>query len=249
MRALARPIDARARARAAASRALACSPRSGSRLAIAFAGAVLAESTIAGDRSARTVARGARSTSTAPSASPGRASSPRPVAAPRASRCSGSSDCGHQTEVVLMNPVRLSGVVVRPAAIAPLGAGSRRRRRRRAGRAGPDDCPMLLAGGSVRPTTLTAPGVRVAIAGSDAAALRGAARLHADQPDDGSRRCCQRRCRRARSAAGPRAACTGPTAGSPRCRLPASQLAAGGDSSDACAGPRRRCSPARASSA
>src|SRR5262249_49377814 len=81
---------------------------------------------------------------------------------------------GSPTEVVLMNPVRLGGVVVRPAAIAPLGrwlSGAPAP----LGPCRPERCPMLLASGGQVPPTLAAIGVRIQVAGSSS--LRSAVPL------------------------------------------------------------------------
>jgi hypothetical protein len=128
--------------------------------AIAFAGAVLAEATIAADRSARTVLAGL-----APLDRTVRLSWQgiiTPAVRQGASARLGEVAPGAQTEVVLLNPVRLSGVVVRLAAIEPLdrwttspAPGPCRRER----------CPMLIAGGAVASRTLTAAGVDVQVAG------------------------------------------------------------------------------------
>jgi hypothetical protein len=87
---------------------------------------------------------------------------------------------GRVSEVTLLNPVRLDGVVVRPAAIAPLspwiGGGARA-----PGRCRPDSCPMLLASPSAgsrlagRTAALTSAGVRLTVAGRTM--LRSAAAL------------------------------------------------------------------------
>jgi hypothetical protein len=82
---------------------------------------------------------------------------------------------GSQTEVVLMNPVRLAGVVVRPAAIAPLGRWLSGAPLGRLGPCRPERCPMLLAGGGPVPSTLAAIGVRIQVVGS--APLRSAVPL------------------------------------------------------------------------
>ncbi len=136
-------------------------------IAFAFAGSVLAESTVAADRSARTVLAGLAPLDRAVRVTWQGVVTPsvqrRAVALIR------QLGLGNQTEIVLMNPVRLGGVVVRPAAIAPLRAWiTTPAAAVAAGRCGPEDCPMLLAGGSVRTGALgalNAPGVRVPIAG------------------------------------------------------------------------------------
>jgi hypothetical protein len=77
--------------------------------------------------------------------------------------------------VVLMNPVRLGGVVVRPAAIAPLDRWLSGGAPARLGACRPERCPMLLAGGGPVPSTLAAIGVRIQVAGSSS--LRSAVPL------------------------------------------------------------------------
>lgn len=173
MRALAAPLRlVLARARRRPARGLLTVL--GIALAVAFAGGVIAESAITADLSARAslaslgqldravritwqgvvtppVARGARTLL-------GRFGLPSP------------------TEVALLGPVRLSGVVVRPAAIAPLEPWLAEPRTAPVlGPCRPLRCPMLLAGGTVRRQSLTAPGVRIAIVG--AGRLRSAAPL------------------------------------------------------------------------
>src|SRR5690242_13178317 len=76
---------------------------------------------------------------------------------------------GSQTEVVLMNPVRLAGVVVRPVAIAPLGPWLPGTALGRLGPCRPQRCPMLLAGNpgdASIPPVLAAIGVRIQVVGS-----------------------------------------------------------------------------------
>jgi hypothetical protein len=77
--------------------------------------------------------------------------------------------------VVLMNPVRLGGVVVRPAAIAPLAPWLTGSAVSRLGPCRPERCPMLLVGGGPVPSTLAAIGVRIQVAGSSS--LRSAVPL------------------------------------------------------------------------
>ena len=129
--------------------------------AVTFAGAVAAEAVVASDQAARSALRGlstldrtVRITWQGPAT---------PAVAQHARRLLHSLGLDEQTEVTLLNPVRLSGVVVGPAAIAPLGRwlpGAA------AGRLGPCRtplCPMLLAGSGSVPSRLTAPGVRIAL--------------------------------------------------------------------------------------
>ena len=94
-------------------------PALGIALAAAFAAGVAAESQIASDQSARSVLD-----QTSPLDSEVRVTwqgAVTPGVADQARALLRGLGLGSQTEVVLMNPVRLDGVVVRPAAIAPLG--------------------------------------------------------------------------------------------------------------------------------
>jgi hypothetical protein len=80
------------------------------------------------------------------------------------------------TEVVLLDPVRLSGIVVRPAAITPLQPWIRPEPGAQTlGPCRPSDCPALLTGGVVPSGPLTAAGVRITAAGH--VELRSAAPL------------------------------------------------------------------------
>jgi hypothetical protein len=68
------------------------------------------------------------------------------------------------TEVVLLNPVRLGGIVVRPAAISPLAAWVTPAAA--TGACTPRACPMLLASaGEATHVPLTSPGVHLTIVG------------------------------------------------------------------------------------
>jgi hypothetical protein len=141
-------------------------------LAVGFAGAVASESTIAGDQAARTSLRGGSELDrTVRVTSPGIVT---PAVERQARALLRSLDLGAQTEVVLLNPVRLSGLVVRPAAIAPLApslvAGAAQPGRCRA-----RSCPMLLVGGTLPRRTLTAAGLQITVIG--ATTLRSAAPL------------------------------------------------------------------------
>ena len=136
-------------------------PALGIALAAAFAAGVAAESAIAADQSARSVLE-----ATSPLDSEVRVTwqgAIGPGVADQARALLSGLGLGSQTEVVLMNPVRLDGVVVRPAAIAPLGQwlpGSA------LGPCRPERCPMLLVGGGPVPSTLAAIGVRIQVVGS-----------------------------------------------------------------------------------
>ena len=142
-------------------------PALGIALAVAFAAGVAAESQVAGDQSARSVLG-----STSPLDSEVRVTwqgAISPGVPDQARALLRGLGLGSQTEVVLMNPVRLDGVVVRPAAIAPLGQwlpGVAGTALGRLGPCRPERCPMLLAGGGPVPSTLAAIGVRVQVVGS-----------------------------------------------------------------------------------
>jgi hypothetical protein len=140
-------------------------------LATAFAGAVAAESTIAGDQAARSSLAGLT-----PLARTVRITWPgvvTPSVERRARSLMGSLGIGQPTEVVLLQAVRLGGVIVAPAAISPLApwVGSRAR----PGPCRAISCPMLLAGAHLPLSTLTAQGIRIPIAGT--ALVRSAAPL------------------------------------------------------------------------
>jgi hypothetical protein len=148
-------------------------PALGIALATAFAAGVAAESQVASDQSARSVLgrtslldRDVRVTWQGPVS---------PRVADRARALLRGLGLGSQTEVVLMNPVRLDGVIVRPAAIAPLGRWLPGTQLGRLGPCRPQRCPMLLAGDGPVPSTLAAIGVRIQVVGR--APLRSAAPL------------------------------------------------------------------------
>src|ERR1700759_3788029 len=94
-------------------------PMLGIALAAAFATGGAAESQIVSDESARSVLDRASPLATEVRVTWQGAVSP--AVADQARALLGGLGLGSQTEVVLLNPVRLAGVVVRPAAIAPLG--------------------------------------------------------------------------------------------------------------------------------
>jgi hypothetical protein len=126
-------------------------------LATAFAGAVYVQSTIAGDQAARSVlsrlSSGQRGVTL---------TSQDVVTASVERRARGlvrSLDLPAPTEVVLMNPIRLSGVVVRLAGIAPLGPWIGGPVPPTLTRCTPTSCPTLLANGKVGHSRLGAPGV------------------------------------------------------------------------------------------
>ena len=134
--------------------------------AAAFAAGVAAQSQVAGDQSARSVLD-----RTSPLDSQVRVTWQGPVSpsvADQAQALLRGLGLGAQTEVMLMNPVRLGGVVVRPAAIAPLGRwlpGTALGRLGSLGPCRPKRCPMLLVDGGPVPSTLAAIGVRIQVVG------------------------------------------------------------------------------------
>lgn len=151
-------------------------PALGIALAAAFAAGVAAESQIAGDQSARSVLDGAspldsqvRVTWQGP-VSPGVTNQARDLLR--------GLGLGSPTEVLLMNQVRLDGVIVRPVAIAQLGRWLSGPWPGRLGPCRPQHCPMLLVGGGPLPkvpSTLAAAGVNIEVVGSSP--LRSAAPL------------------------------------------------------------------------
>ena len=148
-------------------------PALGIALAAAFAIGVAAQSQVAGDQAARSVLDKA-----SPLDQEVRVTWQGPVTSSVASQARAlirGLGLGSPTEVVLMNPVRLGGVVVRPVAIAPLDRWLSGGAPARLGPCRPERCPMLLAGGGPVPSTLAAIGVRIQVAGSSS--LRSAVPL------------------------------------------------------------------------
>jgi hypothetical protein len=142
-------------------------PALGIALAAAFVAGVAAQAQVAGDQSARSVLAGV-----SPLDSQVRVTWQGPVS-PRvtdqAQALLRGLGLGSPTEVLLMNPVRLGGVVVRPAAIAELGQWLPGPLPARLGPCHPERCPMLLVGGGPPPrvpSALTAIGVRIQVVGS-----------------------------------------------------------------------------------
>lgn len=139
-------------------------PLVGLSMAVGFAGAVAGESVVAADQAARVALRGlspldraVRVTWQGPVT---------PTASAGAREFFRGLGLGGQTQVTLLNPVRLSGVIVRPAGIAPLGrwlpVGAARLARCRSQR-----CPALLAGGGSVPAELMAAGVHINVLGRE----------------------------------------------------------------------------------
>ncbi len=129
-------------------------PALGIALATAFAAAVAAAGAVAGDQASRAVIEGlaplqraVRITWQGP---------PTQAVERRARATLQQLGLGPITSAVLLNPVRLSGTVVRLAAISPGAAG--------VGRCTPSACPTVVVGGSV-PRRETAPGVNITVVG------------------------------------------------------------------------------------
>ena len=127
-------------------------------VASAYAGAILTEATIAGDKAARGVLRALPASERVVRVTTSDALTPAIEHTARSAlRRLGFPT---QTEVVLLNPVRLGMTVVRPAAIDPLppwvttGISARCR---------PGACPMLSVGAALRLGTLEIPGLRVPV--------------------------------------------------------------------------------------
>src|SRR5580700_11287322 len=142
-------------------------PALGIALAAAFVAGVAAQSQIAGDQSARSVLAGVSSLDRQVRVTWQGPVSPSVTDQARA--LLRGLGLGSPTEVLLMNPVRLAGVVVRPAAIGSLSRWLPGAWPGRLGPCRPESCPMLLVGGGpppAVPSSLTAIGVRIQVAGS-----------------------------------------------------------------------------------
>ena len=138
-------------------------PALGVALAAAFAGAVVAEGTIAADQSSHSVL-----SAQSPLARTVRVSWQGVVTDSvrrRAQRLLSGLGLDHQTEVVLLNPVRLSGTLVRPAAIESLHRWLSPGAPPTPGACRPENCPVLAAG-SVPRRTLTTDATKLSIVGS-----------------------------------------------------------------------------------
>jgi hypothetical protein len=144
-------------------------PVLGLTLSVAFACGVAAEGTIAGDRAARATLAQRSPLQRAVTITDQQVVSD--AADRRARNLLSSLGLPAPTRTVLLNPVRLSGRVVRLAAIDPLPRWAGRS----VGACRPRACPAVLVGGTVGRRTLRAPGVRIVIAG--AGRLRSAAPL------------------------------------------------------------------------
>jgi hypothetical protein len=138
-------------------------PVLGIALAAGFAGAVAAEGTIAGDQAARAALRTLSPLDRTFSVTLQDVLTPEARA--RAVAALDETGFGTPTAVVLLNPVRLSGVVVRPAALDPPSRWVVGKALTRLGPCRPTDCPVVVAGGALGPTTLTAAGVHMTVVG------------------------------------------------------------------------------------
>jgi hypothetical protein len=148
-------------------------PALGIALAAAFAAVVATEGTIAGEQAARDVL-----TSLTPLQRAVRVvwqGVVTPTTEREANALFHSLGLPAPTQVVLLNPVRLDGVVVRPAAIAPLQPALTRGSPRPPGPCVATSCPMLLVGGTTTSTDLSTQGARLTIVGR--ALLRSATPL------------------------------------------------------------------------
>jgi hypothetical protein len=186
LRALAAPLQlVAARARCRPTRWL--WPVLGLTLAVAFACGVAAESTIAGDRAARATLAALDPLQRAVTVT---YQGPAGAAVDRRARALlARLGLPAVTRTVLLNPVRLSGRVVRLAGVEPAGTAVEPAGAvvepagavvgpvvgRSVGRCRPRACPVLLVGGTVGQRALRAPGVRITIAGDGR--LRSAAPL------------------------------------------------------------------------
>ena len=141
-------------------------PVVGIALAAGFAGAVAVEGTVAGDRAARVSLGTLHELDRAFSVT--YQGELTPGVRTQALAAVGQTGFGPPTSVVLLNPVRLSGVVVRPAAVDPLSRwvdATTATAARRLGPCLPARCPVLAAGGRLGRTTLDAAGVHMVVVG------------------------------------------------------------------------------------
>jgi hypothetical protein len=148
-------------------------PALGIALATAFAAVVAVEGTIAGEQASRDVL-----TSLNPLQRAVRVVWQGPVTAAterEAGALFRTLGLPAPTQVALLNPVRLDGVIVRPAAIVPLSPALAAGSAAAPGPCTPASCPVLLAGGTTPATQLSTAGVHLTIVGR--ALLRSAAPL------------------------------------------------------------------------
>ncbi len=142
-------------------------------VATAFAGAVAAQSTIAGDRAARSVLTALSDTQRAVTVTS--QDNVTPLIARHARELIAGLGLGAPTEVVLFGHVRLGGVVVRPAAIDPLDRWLASGKPAATSSCTAVSCNVVATGGVPRSMLLNAPGVRMRVLGG--ASLRSPAPL------------------------------------------------------------------------
>ena len=147
-------------------------PALGIALAIAYAGAVRVEATVAGTQAARTVLE--RLTPLDRVVRINWQGDVTPAVQAQATQTLRAAGLAQPTQVLLLNPVRLSGEVVRPAAITPLGAWAAPAD---VGPCRPAACPMRLVDARLRHSTLSTFGVRIPVVGPVAARLGRGARI------------------------------------------------------------------------
>ena len=138
-------------------------PVLGIALAAGFAGAVAAEGTVAGDRAARVSLHSLTPVDRTFSVT--YQGELTPAVRAQALAAVGQTGFGPATGVALLNPVRLSGVVVRPAAVDPLSRWVAGTTVRHLGPCLPARCPVLAVGGRRGPTTLDTAGVHMVVVG------------------------------------------------------------------------------------
>jgi hypothetical protein len=139
-------------------------PALGIALAAAFALSVAAEGVVAGDRSSGSVL--ARLSPLDRSVRVTWQGVVTPAVARQARGLLRGLGLYAQTEVTLLNPVRLGGIVVRPAGIEPPERWLSGPAANQLGFCHAQSCPMLLAGGGRVPSILAATGVRIRVVGS-----------------------------------------------------------------------------------
>src|SRR4051794_17807364 len=139
-------------------------PAFGIALAGAFAGGVVAEGVVAGDRAARASLDSLSSADRTVRVT--WEGTPAPGVTRQAHGLFRGLGLGPRTDVVMLRPVRLEGAVVRLAAIDPLGRWLSNAPASRPASCRNASCPMLSVGGKRPPSTLTASGVHVHVVGS-----------------------------------------------------------------------------------
>jgi hypothetical protein len=132
-------------------------------LVFGFAGAVASESLIVGDQAARAALRGlAPIDRTVRLVWEGPLT---PYGVSTAERVFARLGVRHPTQVLLLNPVRLSDAIVHPVGISPIRRWLPSGAVRSLGPCRPSDCPVLVAGRGRVPATLATAGVRMRVVG------------------------------------------------------------------------------------